>query len=497
LKMLQAWLLILPTFFHLLLDLVGTVASTPKPVEVSFDQYSAPVPIRTSNPLGLSLEFSDFPYYMVEVKQTTQCLLNLQAAGGVAPAVRIGGTTQDRATYDPNQAQPVRYSLPPGERVAHNVTFGPGFIELASRLRGAVTFGLNRQQGDLNNAGLAASAVVKKIKNLYALELGNEPGFWDATAPEAHGKPWTPETDADSQVRWQQAISQKVGLAGIIQAGVFFSPGRYSIKKLASKEGTSLQYVKSFGGHSYPQSACGSSQTSLADLMDHSKVVSFVKNYLPEVLAAKSAQKPYFFSESNSAICGGSEHMSPTFGAALWSIDFMFQSLLLGVDGVYFHLVNYAFGTKHKFLRLITEHIFQLLALRNHDRDFQPSCSSVCVVGMSKGDPTGGLSLTVLRWTCCWWRAITRHSRDRPAPIRCPDVRLLRLTAKNSFIREAGPDPGQVQIGGGYFDNATCKIRARPRYEKITTSNENRLEFLIHQSEAVIVELDRQLPDTC
>ncbi|POW21941.1 hypothetical protein PSHT_01908 [Puccinia striiformis] len=379
--LLQAWLLILPTFCYLLLDLVGAVAPGSKSVQLSFDQYSAPVPIRTSNPLGLSLEFCDFPSYMVEVKQTTQCLINLEAASGVAPAIRIGGTTQDRATYDPNQAQPRRRYL-----------------------------WINRQQGDLNNAGLAASAVVKKIKNLYALELGNEPGcaccdfflissylllfppnknvskcsflgvalyasktvlrlsVWDATAPEAHGKPWTPETDADSQVRWQQAISQKVGLAGIIQAGVFFSPGRYSIKKLASKEGTSLQYVKSFGGHSYPQSACGSSQTSLADLMDHSKVVSFVKNYLPEVLAAKSAQKPYFFSESNSAICGGSEHMSPTFGAALWSIDFMFQSLLLGVDGVYFHLVNYgpySFWNQTQVSPTYYGAYFSTLALRN------------------------------------------------------------------------------------------------------------------------------------
>ncbi|KNF01200.1 hypothetical protein PSTG_05556 [Puccinia striiformis f. sp. tritici PST-78] len=408
--MLQAWLLILPTFFHLLLDLVGTVASTPKPVQVSFDQYSAPVPIRTSNPLGLSLEFSDFPYYMVEVKQTTQCLLNLQAAGGVAPAVRIGGTTQDRATYDPNQAQPIRYSLPPGEKVANNITFGPGFIELASRLRGAVTFGLNRQQGDLNNAGLAASAVVKKIKNLYALELGNEPGFWDATAPEAHGKPWTPETDADSQVRWQQAISQKVGLADIIQAGVFFSPGRYSIKKLASKEGTSLQYVKSFG--------------------------------------------PYSFWNQT--------QVSPTYyGAYFSTLALRNVTYISTIETSNPAVVVYALWGCQKVIRLV---VYHSQFYDGHAAGGEPSPDIVEI--------------------------------DR-LPFDVQTVRLLRLTAKNSFIREAGPDPGQVQIGGGYFDNATCKIRARPRYEKITTSNENCLEFLIHQSEAVIVELDRQLPDTC
>ncbi|KAI9618598.1 hypothetical protein H4Q26_012420 [Puccinia striiformis f. sp. tritici PST-130] len=57
-------------------------------------------------------------------------------------------------------------------------------------------------QGDKNNAGLAALAAVQKIKNLYALELGNEPNcaaLWDPQSPEVGGKPWTPEADAASQ----------------------------------------------------------------------------------------------------------------------------------------------------------------------------------------------------------------------------------------------------------------------------------------------------------
>ena len=38
----------------------------------------------------------------------------------------------------------------------------------------------------------------------------------------------------------------------------------------------------------------------------------------------------------DSATCGGGG-ISPTFGAALWIIDYVLQSALIGVDRLYFH----------------------------------------------------------------------------------------------------------------------------------------------------------------
>lgn len=55
------------------------------------------------------------------------------------------------------------------------LTFGPPFVALAGELPGPVTLGLNRQ---LNNqsASLAAAKLAKQqMRNLFALELGNEP----------------------------------------------------------------------------------------------------------------------------------------------------------------------------------------------------------------------------------------------------------------------------------------------------------------------------------
>jgi hypothetical protein len=60
--------------------------------------------------------------------------------------------------------------------VPKKLTFGPAFILLANRLSlGPLTFGLNRQSGNLLNAGIAARDLVNHVSNLYAIELGNEP----------------------------------------------------------------------------------------------------------------------------------------------------------------------------------------------------------------------------------------------------------------------------------------------------------------------------------
>jgi hypothetical protein len=60
-------------------------------------------------------------------------------------------------------------------------------------------------------------------------------------------KKWTPEADARSQKVWQREVSTRVDKKALVQAGVFFSPPRWSVSELAPQEGPNLQYVKSFG----------------------------------------------------------------------------------------------------------------------------------------------------------------------------------------------------------------------------------------------------------
>jgi hypothetical protein len=64
--------------------------------------------------------------------------------------------------------------------------------------------------------------------------------------------------------------------------------------------------------------------------------VSYTKGFAAEVTAANTAGKPLFFGETNSATCGGGG-ISPTFGAALWIVDYVLQAVHLGYERLYFH----------------------------------------------------------------------------------------------------------------------------------------------------------------
>ena len=82
---------------------------------------------------------------------------------------------RDRATYDPSLESAVNYTVASPADAPASLTYGPSFFDLAGEFSGDVTVGLNRQ---LNNqtASLAASVEAKrKLRNLFAFELGNEP----------------------------------------------------------------------------------------------------------------------------------------------------------------------------------------------------------------------------------------------------------------------------------------------------------------------------------
>ena len=111
---------------------------------------------------------------------------------------------------------------------------------------------------------------------------------------------WFPAKDIASQISWQASVSKGIDQVSKIQAGVYLQPPTWSIAKLAPSERSSAQYVKSFSGHSYPQSACGGASTNLQSLMSHSSIVSYTVKYAIEAKAENVTGKPYVLGETNS-----------------------------------------------------------------------------------------------------------------------------------------------------------------------------------------------------
>lgn len=80
---------------------------------------------------------------------------------------------KDRAIFDPVLTSAVRYTVASPEDAPAALTYGPSFFTAA--LPGNVTVGLNRQLNNITNTDLAAVHATKAVKNLLAIELGNEP----------------------------------------------------------------------------------------------------------------------------------------------------------------------------------------------------------------------------------------------------------------------------------------------------------------------------------
>ena len=126
-------------------------------------------------PIGISFEFFAFPSYFTNVTATAQCLSNWKDLTGVWPPIRIGGTTQDRASYDASTSAYVVYSVASPADAPSTLTFGPKFMTLANTYGGSVVMGLNRGKNRLSNTIDAAKVAVSEMSNLLAIELGNEP----------------------------------------------------------------------------------------------------------------------------------------------------------------------------------------------------------------------------------------------------------------------------------------------------------------------------------
>lgn len=123
----------------------------------------------------VSFEFFAFPSYFTNVTATDQCLANWEALTGTWPPIRIGGTTQDRALYDPTTSAYVVYSVASAADAPDSLTFGSSFMSLAGKYAGTVVVGLDRGKNQISNTVAAAKVAVAQMSNLLAIELGNEP----------------------------------------------------------------------------------------------------------------------------------------------------------------------------------------------------------------------------------------------------------------------------------------------------------------------------------
>ena len=74
-----------------------------------------------------------WPSYMTNISQSLECFALFTNLYGENIPIRIGGTTQDRATYDPDLDAYVSYDDPDPLIPPMEVTYGPRFFDLIGR----------------------------------------------------------------------------------------------------------------------------------------------------------------------------------------------------------------------------------------------------------------------------------------------------------------------------------------------------------------------------
>ena len=215
---------------------------------------------------------------------------------------------RDYSTYVPSLDPYIVYSVPDPATLAKNITFGPRFIDLAASYPGTVVMGLNRGGDNLNNTIEAAVAVEKRMHNLQAIELGNEPDIYAAlnfplTSNSGYNlTTWTPETEALSESTWQLAVTSPLAQPNIIQAGNLEQPpSLYNVSNLIKYEDPlALETVKTFSHHNYPQSTYFADSVNLEALMKHQNIVENVGTFKADVEVARSVGWEYVLGETNS-----------------------------------------------------------------------------------------------------------------------------------------------------------------------------------------------------
>ncbi|RAH51199.1 glycosyl hydrolase family 79 C-terminal domain-containing protein [Aspergillus brunneoviolaceus CBS 621.78] len=472
--------------------IVSGVLATARVVNGLSFEIPSSVPANASTqidaaPVGLSFEFFAFPEYFEQLSLTDGCLGVLADAYGTSPPIRIGGTTQDRATYNASLSSAVSYTVASPDDAPETLTFGDSFMDIAASYSGSVTIGFNRRLDNINNTIAAAKVATSTINNLYAIELGNEPNFFTSSDPIADGKSWTAAADAVSQVAWQSSVGTALDKTAIIQAGVFFGLGSYEVTNLVGEEEDTdaTQYVRSFCHHYYPYSA---STADLDGLMSHEAIVEGVTAFQSQVSAAHDLDKDFVMGETNSAT-GGGGGISPTFGAGLWILDYAMQAVILGIKQLYFHqgtIGNCPYcwwdeTVNAPFFGAYTAALALGGAARVAQLDSGDSRVAAYAIYDSSGAPT-----RVLLYNSEYYTSGTRSSVNISlSGLPSTTVSAKRLTGDAATTTVGA---GAITIGGQTFANGTCALQGTAEAET-TTVQSGQATFTVQESEALLIYL--------
>jgi len=269
-----------------------------------------------SNFMGLSHEWGDtmkmLGYSKVGVNTIyRQLLTNLTAYGSAPIDIRIGGNSTD-TTGEPS-----------GDRVKP-------MAELATAMNMHFSLGVNLGSDNVSLATDQARFYVARMPagSLEALEVGNEPDEY----PKRGMRPaaYSVQDYFNDFDQWKNAI-QPLLPSGTKLLGASWASGNLMQSSISTYENNEASALQAFSAHLYG----GSPDGAATDYLLQPSTAASGPRYLASAVATTHSHGIAFrVGETNSLYDVGVHGISDAFGAALWSVDWMFECASIGVDGV-------------------------------------------------------------------------------------------------------------------------------------------------------------------
>jgi hypothetical protein len=277
--------------------------------DININQPVAPISLR---PTGISFETGDIGVFPNPVLE--QLLKN------VSGTFRIGGSSTDITCLPTDWSGPYC-------KIAMTQSRVDAVVGAATRINYPLSIGVNflRPNSIVQQAKFLFDAGVKNI------EVGNEPDLYGSSGIRPVGYSIANYTDEYIPI----AAAIRAAIPGIKITGPAvccrFDAG--SIKDFGI-----TQDVQEISVHPYATEWCDKTKPAPTAefLLSEDRMKSFrARGYA--ALAAGIKPKKLRLNETNSTACGGSPGVSNSMAAALWGVDWGFEALQMGADGLNFH----------------------------------------------------------------------------------------------------------------------------------------------------------------
>ncbi|KAF2188318.1 glycoside hydrolase family 79 protein [Zopfia rhizophila CBS 207.26] len=336
------------------LSLSPTAKAAGAPVSEPLDASFAGFGIEPSNLFSFTGESKTNQF-------SVQLLQNLADYSGAPPHIRLGGNTGDYMIYDSSfndyRVEGNARSVGQGVIASDSLRFGPSYFKALDRFPKdtPVTYGLNlayMESDYIKNIVGEAKAAVDGMKNvkLYSFEIGNEPDLY--LQNQMRSGSWSGEVFTRQFLERAEAVYDQVLRPAGLPALFFEAPATastigttFEIDQLIEDGLTNAvngsNFISAWNQHDYFYFIGVSTvPMTLNDLMNLDNTNAQFKYWETQVKAGLGAGLPYVLREMSSVGPIGMHDVSDTFGAALWTLNFLLYTASLNISSVQMHMTD-------------------------------------------------------------------------------------------------------------------------------------------------------------